>query len=330
LRVYERELKRIWPPISTENGNMKNMVIVAVLLAVSTAVCAAQGLAPTKPADIVAPTEAELAATNRKQAPAETKQKKDCVIVAAEAYKRLQAQGIWAEVVGFYWNWPDGRKSGHAVCIFQLSKTGNILVYDGWGTNDLKVKSADLQVIEQAYNRLIAYSGYTVSGFEVLVQEPRKANPPEGVLSTQEPTKARAADSQPHPQPSKPTARTATRSRTDSRPASPQQQMSRTESLLLRSGFKANKVKTAKVQRAVNELPQGKISYMNYNGQLYYVYPAATRDKVYVGTQAQFNAFAGIRSPVPNSKPQGLGPQTVGPPMSYPFNPLPPTPPDLR
>ena len=39
---------------------MKNMMLVAGLLAVSTAVCAAQGLAPTKPADNVAPTKAEL------------------------------------------------------------------------------------------------------------------------------------------------------------------------------------------------------------------------------------------------------------------------------
>jgi hypothetical protein len=267
--------------------------------------------------------------TNRKQAPTETKQKKDCVIVAAEAYKRLQAQGIWAEVVAFTWNWPDGRKSGHAVCIFQLSKTGNILVYDGqWGTNDLKVKSADLQVIEQAYNRLIAHSGYTVSGFEVIAQEPRKASPPEGVLSTQEPTKARAADSQ--LQPPKPIAPTATRSRAPSRPAPARQQIPRTEYLLLQAGFKAIKAKTAKQQQTISGLRQGKISYMNYNGQLYYVYPAATRDKVYVGKQAQFNAFAGIRSPMPDSEPQALGPQTLGPPMSYPVNPLPPTPPYLR
>src|SRR5260370_30051575 len=110
------------------------MIVVVALLAIWAAICAAQG-----------------------QTPAETKHKNDCVIVAAEAYKRLQAQGIWAEVVGFTWNAPDGRKSGHAVCLFQLSKTDNILVYDAQlGTNDLKVKSADLQMIEEAYNRLIA------------------------------------------------------------------------------------------------------------------------------------------------------------------------------
>ena len=277
------------------------MIVVAALLAIWAAICAAQG-----------------------QTPVETKERNDCVIVAAEAYKRLEAQGIWAEVVGFNWNAPNGRKSGHAVCLFQLSKTDNILVYDAQlGTNDLKVKSADLQVIERAYNRLIAPSGYTVSGFEVLVQEPRKASRPEGVLATQEPAKTRTADSQ--PQASKPAARMAMHSRMDSRPASAQQQMFRTESLLLRFGFKAIKVNSAKLQRVVKELRQGKISYMSYNGQLYYVYPAATKDKVYIGTQAQFNAFVGIRSPMAANQPQ-----TVNPPLSNPVNPLPPTPPYHR
>ena len=114
-------------------------------------------------------------------------------------------------------------------------------------------------------------------------------------------------------------------SRTDSRPASAQQQMFRTESLLLRFGFKAIKVNSAKLQRVVNELRQGKISYMNYNGQLYYVYPAATKDKIYIGTQAQFYAFVGIRCPMAANQPQ-----TVMPPQSNPVNPLPPTPPYLR
>jgi len=277
------------------------MLVVAALLAIVPAISAAQG-----------------------QTLAQTKQKNDCVIVAAEAYKRLQALGVWAKVIGFTWKAPDGTKGGHAVCLFQLSKTDNILVYDAqFGTSDLNVKSADLQVIEQAYNRLIASSGYTVSGFEVMVQEPRKASRPEGVLSTQEAAKTGTADSR--PQASKPAARTAMHSRMDSRPASAQKQMFRTESSLLRFGFKAIKVNSAKLQRVVNELRQGKMSCMNYNGQLYYVYPAATKDKIYIGTQAQFNAFVGIRSPVAANQSQG-----VNPPASYPFNPRPPTPPYLR
>jgi hypothetical protein len=41
---------------------------------------------------------------------AETQAKKnDCVIVATEAYKRLRAQGVWAEVVSFKIKCPDGK-----------------------------------------------------------------------------------------------------------------------------------------------------------------------------------------------------------------------------
>ena len=101
--------------------------------------------------------------------------------------------------------------------------------------------------------------------------------------------------------------------------------MFRAKSSLLRFGFKAIKVNTPKLQRVVNELRQGKISYMDHNGQLYYVYPAASKDRIYIGTQAQFNAFVGLRSPVAANQPQ-----SENPPTSYPFNPLPPTPPYLR
>ena len=30
---------------------------------------------------------------------------------------------------------------------------------------------------------------------------------------------------------------------------------------------------------------------MTYNGKLYYVFPTATKDKIYVGRQKQFNAY---------------------------------------
>ena len=240
-------------------------------------------------------------------------EKNDCVIVATEAYKRLQSQGIWAEIIAFDFNLPSGKKNRHAVCIFQPSKTSNIQLYEAQiGTFDLKTQSADLASLEQGYNRYLNKAGYSVSNLEVLVQEP---------------TKARVADSQ--LQPPKRIAPIATRSRAPSRPAPTQQQIPSTESLLLRSGFKAIKVNTAKLQRTVNELRQGKMSYMNYNGQLYYVYPAATRDKVYIGTQAQFNAFAGVRSPMPASEPQALRTPNMLPPATY-DNPLPPTPPYLR
>ena len=63
------------------------------------------------------------------------------------------------------------------------------------------------------------------------------------------------------------------------------------ETLLAQSGFKVVTVKTPKQQQAVNGLAQGRCSAVKYNGKLYYVYPTATKDRIYVGKQAQFNAY---------------------------------------
>src|SRR3982751_3572782 len=63
------------------------------------------------------------------------------------------------------------------------------------------------------------------------------------------------------------------------------------ESLLSQSGFKVITVTTPKQQQAVSGLAQGRCSAVKYNGKLYYVFPTATKDKVYVGRQKQFNAY---------------------------------------
>ena len=63
------------------------------------------------------------------------------------------------------------------------------------------------------------------------------------------------------------------------------------ETLLAQSGFKVVTVKTPKQQQAVNGLAQNRCSAVKYNGKLYYVYPTATKDRIYVGKQAQFNAY---------------------------------------
>jgi len=69
------------------------------------------------------------------------------------------------------------------------------------------------------------------------------------------------------------------------------QSMSQKETLLAQSGFKAITVTNPKQQQAVNGLAQGRCSAVTYNGKLYYVFPTGTKDKVYVGRQAQFNAY---------------------------------------
>jgi len=63
------------------------------------------------------------------------------------------------------------------------------------------------------------------------------------------------------------------------------------EALLAQSGFKVITVTTPKQQQAVSGLAQGRCSAVKYQGKLYYVYPTGTKDKIYVGRQAQFNAY---------------------------------------
>jgi hypothetical protein len=66
---------------------------------------------------------------------------------------------------------------------------------------------------------------------------------------------------------------------------------SQKENLLVRSGFKAKTVTTPKQQQRVSALPPGKVSTVTYRGKLYYVYPTATKDRVLVGNQAEYNAY---------------------------------------
>ena len=66
---------------------------------------------------------------------------------------------------------------------------------------------------------------------------------------------------------------------------------SKKEFLLAQSGFKVITVTDPKQQQAVNGLAQGRCSAVKYNGKLFYVFPTATKDKIYVGKQAQFNRY---------------------------------------
>ena len=63
------------------------------------------------------------------------------------------------------------------------------------------------------------------------------------------------------------------------------------ESLLVQAGFRAKTVTTPKQQERVSALPPGKISTVGYNGNLYYVYPTATKNRILVGNQTQYNAY---------------------------------------
>jgi hypothetical protein len=68
-------------------------------------------------------------------------------------------------------------------------------------------------------------------------------------------------------------------------------QGSRKEALLAQSGFKTIPVTTPKQQQAVTNLADDRVSAVKHNGKLYYVYPSAQDDRVYVGKQKHYDAY---------------------------------------
>ena len=66
---------------------------------------------------------------------------------------------------------------------------------------------------------------------------------------------------------------------------------SQKEQLLVQSGFRAKTVTTPEQQHRVSALPPGKVSTVGYKGKTYYAYPTATKDRILVGNQTQYNAY---------------------------------------
>lgn len=91
---------------------------------------------------------------------------------------------------------------------------------------------------------------------------------------------------------------------------------SKKEFLLAQSGFKVIAVTTPKQQQAINGLAQYRVSAVKYQGKLYYVFPTAKKDKIYVGKQKQFNAYkqalAGQQASHPTSMAQQGQQQMAG------------------
>jgi hypothetical protein len=98
---------------------------------------------------------------------------------------------------------------------------------------------------------------------------------------------------------------------------------SKKEFLLAQSGFKVITVTSPKQQQAINGLAQYRVSAVKYQGKLYYVFPTATKDKIYVGKQKQFDVYKKALAAQQGSQPatqQGQpGQQLINPPptMTY-------------
>ena len=90
---------------------------------------------------------------------------------------------------------------------------------------------------------------------------------------------------------------------------------SKKEFLLAQSGFRVITVTTPKQQQAINGLAQYRVSAVKYNGKLYYVFPTATKDKIYVGKQKKFDAY---KRALAGQQAQP-GQQTMNPPPTMTF-----------
>src|SRR6266516_366205 len=88
---------------------------------------------------------------------------------------------------------------------------------------------------------------------------------------------------------------------------------SKKEFLLAQSGFKVVTVSTAKQQQAINGLAQYRVSAVKYNGKLYYVFPTATKDKIYVGKQKQYDAYKRALASQPATQQGQPGQLTMNP-----------------
>ena len=92
---------------------------------------------------------------------------------------------------------------------------------------------------------------------------------------------------------------------------------SKKEFLLAQSGFKVITVTTPKQQQAINGLAQYRVSAVKYQGKLYYVFPTAKKDKIYVGKQKQYNAYktalAGQQRSQPAAQQTQPGQQVMNP-----------------
>src|SRR5438876_2913445 len=75
------------------------------------------------------------------------------------------------------------------------------------------------------------------------------------------------------------------------------------ETLLTQAGFWSKTVTTPKQQQRLAQLPPNVVSAVKYQGNLYYVYPTATKDHILIGKQAQYDAYKqALQAKITNQK----------------------------
>ena len=123
--------------------------VPAPALASAPAATPAQVAAPTAPAVAPVPP-AHLDFVPDKP----SKDENDCLLVATEAYARMQKTAYWAKIAGFTWI-KDGKVIGnHAVLFYQPTESSNVFMYDKDGSLPIATQSHDLNEIINSLNEL--------------------------------------------------------------------------------------------------------------------------------------------------------------------------------
>jgi hypothetical protein len=122
---------------------------------------------PAPPSAAVAtPIPATPAPVFDKPAVAATPDEKDCLLVATEAYARMQKTADWAKIAGFTLLQNKKEIGGHAVVFYQPTQNSNVWMYDKSGSYEIHTKSHDL-------NEIIAVLNQTLRTVNIKIESPR-------------------------------------------------------------------------------------------------------------------------------------------------------------
>ena len=73
------------------------------------------------------------------------------------------------------------------------------------------------------------------------------------------------------------------------------------DNLLLSAGFKAKVATTAKQRQELKTLPEGTVSPVMQRGTTFYIYPDPSRNEIYVGNKAQYQAYENLTAQQSNN-----------------------------
>jgi hypothetical protein len=122
--------------------------------------------APPPPAVVGTPIPTTPAPGIDKPAVAATSDEKDCLLVATEAYARMQKTADWAKIAGFIWLQNNKKIGGHAVVFYQPTQNSNVWMYDKSGSYEIHTKSHDL-------NEIVAVLNQTLRTVNIKIESPR-------------------------------------------------------------------------------------------------------------------------------------------------------------